>query len=363
MPRNSEILLCQYHYDALNRLVDCAPSTQPTTQRFYLKNLLATEIEGAEQRSVMLSEDHLLAQLQRQSGTVEPHLLATDQQRSVLNVLTANRPNPLAYTPYGHRPLGNGLLSLLGFNGERPDPVTGWYLLGNGYRPFNPVLMCFTSPDSWSPFGGGGLNAYAYCVGDPVNQNDPTGHTPVLLKRFLRSIGLMSPPTQTSPNVFSRAEGQFRNPMARSLHPHPNSKTPAWTTQDRLAFAGTEARAVDAADLPSPLTAPPSSSPNTSPQLYRRARSNANVYDARTSRGLRDLTPRFGSNNSINSTSRVGSPNRRGSLPPYTDATSYPLLEYVDEGLPDYAHAIANQTSLDLSERQNSVRRGSQSTK
>ncbi len=54
--------------------------------------------------------------------------------------------------------------------------MTGYYLLGNGYRAFNPVLMRFNSPDSLSPFGKGGLNAYAYCAGDPVNRVDPTGH-------------------------------------------------------------------------------------------------------------------------------------------------------------------------------------------
>ncbi|MGW1412282.1 RHS repeat-associated core domain-containing protein [Streptomyces sp. NPDC002403] len=69
-----------------------------------------------------------------------------------------------------------GLVSLLGFNGERPDPAMGWYLLGNGYRAFNPVLMRFHSPDSSSPFDGGGLNPYAYCLGDPINRVDPTGN-------------------------------------------------------------------------------------------------------------------------------------------------------------------------------------------
>ncbi|MFC9627560.1 RHS repeat-associated core domain-containing protein [Streptomyces sp. NPDC056930] len=68
-----------------------------------------------------------------------------------------------------------GLVTLLGFNGERPDPVTGCYLLGNGYRAFDPVLMRFHSPDSLSPFDGGGLNPYAYCLGDPINRVDPTG--------------------------------------------------------------------------------------------------------------------------------------------------------------------------------------------
>lgn len=103
-------------------------------------------------------------------------LLATDQQRSVLSALDAHGLHPIAYTAYGHRPAENGLLSLLGFNGEPPDPLTGRYHLGNGYRQFNPILMRFNSPDSWSPFGAGGLNAYAYCDGEPINQSDPTGH-------------------------------------------------------------------------------------------------------------------------------------------------------------------------------------------
>jgi RHS repeat-associated protein len=179
MQPKRETLLCRYHYDPLDRLVDCTPTVQATTRRFYLKDRLATEIQGAAQRSIMQHGDQLLAQRQRQSGAMDTRLLATDQQRSVLNVLDAARLNPLAYSPYGHRPAENGLLSLLGFNGERPDPVTGCYLLGNGYRAFNPVLMRFNSPDSWSPFGEGGLNAYGYCVGDPVNKGDSTGHFPV----------------------------------------------------------------------------------------------------------------------------------------------------------------------------------------
>jgi len=79
-------------------------------------------------------------------------LLATDQQHSVLNALDAGRPQLIAYTPYGHRSRENGLLSLLGFNGELPDSLTGHYHLGKGHRQFNPVLMRFNSPDSWSPF-------------------------------------------------------------------------------------------------------------------------------------------------------------------------------------------------------------------
>ncbi|EJK98947.1 MULTISPECIES: RHS repeat-associated core domain-containing protein [Pseudomonas] len=173
-----ETVLCRYRYDPLDRLADCAPSTEASIQRFYCKSRLATEIQGAVQHSVFQHDEQLLAQLRREDAKIETTLLATDQQRSVLNALDASRFHPLAYTPYGHRPAENGLLSLLGFNGEPPDPVTGHYLLGNGYRAFNPVLMRFNSPDSLSPFGEGGLNTYGYGIGDPINRSDPTGHIP-----------------------------------------------------------------------------------------------------------------------------------------------------------------------------------------
>jgi len=173
---NREFLLSRYNYDPLDRLVDSTPFEQPT-QRYYCKTRLATEIQNGVHRSILQHDDQLLAQQQRDGAKMTATLLATDQQRSVLHALDANEPNPLVYSPYGHRPRENGLLSLLGFNGERPDPVTGHYHLGNGYRQFNPVLMRFNSPDSWSPFGEGGLNAYAYCAGDPINHVDPNGHS------------------------------------------------------------------------------------------------------------------------------------------------------------------------------------------
>ncbi|NAX00033.1 RHS repeat-associated core domain-containing protein [Vibrio sp. V23_P3S9T160] len=63
-----------------------------------------------------------------------------------------------------------------GFNGETLDPVTGNYMLGNGYRGYNPFLMRFMSQDSLSPFSDAGINAYQYCHGDPINRIDPSGH-------------------------------------------------------------------------------------------------------------------------------------------------------------------------------------------
>ncbi|MDN4546493.1 RHS repeat-associated core domain-containing protein [Pseudomonas sp. C32] len=184
-----ETVLCRYLYDPLDRQTDCTLPQLPAIQRFNCKDQLTTEIQGNARRSILQCDNQLLAQLNDLDAERSTTLLATDQQRSVLNALDANQPNPLAYSPYGHRPALNGLLSLLGFNGERPDPVTGHYHLGNGYRQFNPVLMRFNSPDSWSPFGEGGVNAYAYCEGDPRNRNDATGHFPNPLKGILNIFG------------------------------------------------------------------------------------------------------------------------------------------------------------------------------
>ncbi|POA20334.1 hypothetical protein C1886_08930 [Pseudomonas sp. FW300-N1A1] len=175
MQTSRQTLLCRYHYDQLDRLITCTPSAQMSTHRFYLKARLTTEVQSTVQHSIIQHEDQLLALQLRKANNVDTTLLATDQQRSVLNALDASR-HPFNYTPYGHGAPENSLLNLLGFNGERIDPVTGYYLLGNGYRAFNPVLMRFNSPDSWSPFREGGINPYAYCAGDPVNRSDPTGH-------------------------------------------------------------------------------------------------------------------------------------------------------------------------------------------
>ena len=190
-----ETLLCRYHYDPLDRQSGCTLPQQPVIQRFHGDGRLTTEIQGGACWSILQYGDHLLAQRNHLEASVTATLLATDQQRSVLNALDASGPHPIAYTPYGHHPALHRLLSRRGFNGEQPDLLTGDYHLGNGYRQFNTVLMRFNSPDSWSPFGEGGLNAYGYCNGDPLNRVDPTGHSFItsLFKGVKNLIGVRQP--------------------------------------------------------------------------------------------------------------------------------------------------------------------------
>ncbi|EMQ2878857.1 RHS repeat-associated core domain-containing protein [Vibrio navarrensis] len=99
--------------------------------------------------------------------------------------LTTNILSPLTYASLKTKSAlteSNKLLvpNKMGFNGKRQDPVTQLYSLGHGYRAYNPTLMRFHANDSQSPFGKGGHNGYAYCLGDPVNRHDPSGHFALL---------------------------------------------------------------------------------------------------------------------------------------------------------------------------------------
>jgi RHS repeat-associated protein len=80
----------------------------------------------------------------------------------------------------------------IGYNGQLQEPGCYWQFLGNGYRVYNPVLMRFHSPDSLSPFDEGGINSYAYCSCDPVNNVDPTGQflVPVAALMGVGAVGM-----------------------------------------------------------------------------------------------------------------------------------------------------------------------------
>lgn len=103
-------------------------------------------------------------------------LLLTNAANSVVGESpSGDEPHTRGYSAYGDQP-DDDLQCLLAFNGELREDVGGWYLLGRGYRAYNPGLMRFHSPDSLSPFGGGGINPYMYCAGNPISFRDPTGH-------------------------------------------------------------------------------------------------------------------------------------------------------------------------------------------
>lgn len=79
-------------------------------------------------------------------------------------------------------------VQVCGFTGACRASFIPAYLLGNGYRGYLLALMRFNAPDSFSPFGIGGLNPYAYCAADPINKVDPSGHAFEALTSFFRAM-------------------------------------------------------------------------------------------------------------------------------------------------------------------------------
>ncbi|WP_437182131.1 RHS repeat-associated core domain-containing protein [Pseudomonas xanthosomatis] len=130
---------------------------------------------------------------------------------------------PFAYNAYGFdRATGEGRL---GFNGEYRAATINSYVLGQGYRFYNTVLMRFNAPDSYSPFGEGGVNAYAYCMADPVNSVDRDGHMPIR-SRTPSPPGLSSrrsPPAARRPQPDALGDGHMPQ---RSRSPSPHSFPP-----------------------------------------------------------------------------------------------------------------------------------------
>ncbi|VVO44761.1 hypothetical protein PS723_06425 [Pseudomonas fluorescens] len=193
-----------FDYDALDRLAGLNDGAE---QRFYQDGALATRIQGAQRHTFMRGEGNLLAEQQEGAGP-KSLLLASDNKNTVLREIGSDGANDIAYSAYGYRSAEQPLSTHLGYNGQFRETQTGCYLLGNGYRAYNPWLMRFCSPDSWSPFGEGGLNAYTYCGGEPIMNADDSGHMFNVVKNLFSSrpkvpTKLPDPPaTPKPPNAF-----------------------------------------------------------------------------------------------------------------------------------------------------------------
>lgn len=124
-------------------------------------------------------------------------LITTNNMNSLLlSHMDKGTNKTISYSPFGGSAKSCHLPA--GFNGQRSDPVSHCYHLGNGVRAYNPVLMRFNTPDSFSPFAAGGVNPYTYCLGDPINRSDPSGHistlgtTTSLIGLFLGALSIFA---------------------------------------------------------------------------------------------------------------------------------------------------------------------------
>ena len=193
-----------YTWDAANRL-QCSASGADTTCYDYdaFGQLVRRRSSGAGDRWYLWSDDQLLAELdatgtQRigeyvyQPGIDAPLALITgatqvavvryfeqDEVGNVVGLYGANDSvhQRLTYDPWGVASVTHGALadsSRMRWKGLVWEAPVGLYFVRN--RWYDPQLGRFLSED---PIGlAGGINAYVFAYGDPINHGDPSGLTP-----------------------------------------------------------------------------------------------------------------------------------------------------------------------------------------
>lgn len=165
-----------YYYDATDKVIQKRITKGKSYSLYYNDEEVVNQFISSDDSS---PETSRLIKMGRESLAVslndELALTASSQSKSLLYSLKEgeNQGNFYLFSPYGN---GEVPESLPAFNGELKDPISHSYHLGNGYRSYSPKLMRFTTPDSFSPFSFGGINPYSYCLGDPINRIDPSGH-------------------------------------------------------------------------------------------------------------------------------------------------------------------------------------------
>ncbi|MCC9006136.1 RHS repeat-associated core domain-containing protein [Pseudomonas putida] len=147
-----------------------------TPKYFYQTNKLTTVIGNDQKRSILRIGTLPLAESAGKEAR-SSQLFATDEMDSVLVVSTPDgKQNNHNYTPFGYNDKLPSGSTAMGFNGEFILDNMHLYLLGQGHRGFSTEMRRFIGPDNAeSPFARGGVNAFAYCLNDPVNRKDETG--------------------------------------------------------------------------------------------------------------------------------------------------------------------------------------------
>lgn len=178
--------VAHYCYDAEDLLVGSGTLTAPL-RRYWRSDVVVNALGAGGRLSWPCFGGQQVATVRNDGGPALA-LLGADSAGSVL-VEADTEVRHQRYTPYGYL-TSDSTGPRPAYNGELLDEASGCYLLGAGHhRPYSPTLHTFLAPDALSPFEQGGLNAYAYCAGDPVNRIDRSGH---FWKWIVAGIGVVA---------------------------------------------------------------------------------------------------------------------------------------------------------------------------
>lgn len=147
-------------------------------------------------------------------------LLATDSKKSVIRILSTAGFSSIAYGPFGYCLPSQRGITHSQFNGEQFESRTGCYMLGGGHRVYKPLFGIFLSPDSFSPFGKGGLNGYMYCLADPINRVDPTGRFSIrsLFGKFFIRWSRQKPGLAVSRKTYAPLPNKMAHDLPKDLN-------------------------------------------------------------------------------------------------------------------------------------------------
>jgi RHS repeat-associated protein len=184
-----------YTYDGLDR-----QRTASSIALHYdgLSSLVSVETKAGTDTAYELSPSGLASAVAVQTPSPGPaQFLNDDGQGNITTITSAGGALDCSvrYDPWGQplaaqsaqNPCDTGsTIDDHFYRGQRVDPVTGEYQLGN--RAYSPAKASFVSPDTYriappqadlsvdaDPLS---QNRYSYVNGDPVNLEDPTGHDP-----------------------------------------------------------------------------------------------------------------------------------------------------------------------------------------
>ncbi|MBA6097012.1 RHS repeat-associated core domain-containing protein [Pseudomonas juntendi] len=174
MAADGQSPITEYQYDGHDQLLAAVHDGNRSVERRYQDNRLDATLEGDTLTQYLYAGTGPVAEQQSGKGG-STTLMLTDHTGSVITESDDQSTRHGNYSVYGERAEDSELSSLLAFNGEAREQAYGWYLLGSGYRAYNPALMRFHSPDSLAQEESG-INPYVYTLADPVNWRDPSGH-------------------------------------------------------------------------------------------------------------------------------------------------------------------------------------------
>jgi len=147
-------------------------------------------------------------------------LLSVDRQGSILGRHLGSPMQGTSYTSFGYTERQHAHSFRLGFNGQLHER-NGLYILGNGYRAYCTKLGRFYSQDSLTSFSKAGLNYYAYCLNDPINRHDPSGHFAKSFRKIFRTDATKLRERQAA---FNQIEVELR-PFTEELFHRPTQAT------------------------------------------------------------------------------------------------------------------------------------------